>query len=111
MSFEEREKEINDLYPRGYRFIRCINMYRDIVGDHSSRFNIEIFLLNDSGEEARIVACDCIDFSIGNVNNMLAAFVEVFDVSKDQIDGAKYKIVESENNLFSALCLDFKVIV
>lgn len=105
----EKQEKLNYLYKNGYRFIVKIDIHREAIGDKFSKFDVEISLSNGDMRIAKIYAWDCLDISIGKIDNMLSAFVESIDVRNDQIEGIRYKILDSENHLFKLLCLDFKV--
>lgn len=109
MSFEESHEAILSLYARGFALISRIDISREVFDRSSSPFTVTVWLSNGLGKEAMILATGCIDVRVGNLNNMVNAFVEVFDIRSSQIEGARFKIVETENDLFSFFCLDIEV--
>jgi len=106
LSIEEKKNELYSVNKRGFGFIRGIEIKREIKDGAASTFEVSISLSDIDGNYLKLIAISCTDISIGNINNMLFASIDLIDISSHQLEGSKYKVFDAENNLFELTCID-----
>ncbi|WP_086930520.1 hypothetical protein [Agarilytica rhodophyticola] len=103
-------EEFLALKPRHYRFLKSINLKRNISEDNCSLYEVEIVLSNlgDSAPTDLLVRCtNAFDIKIASVEGMPGLFVDIEDVRIQQLEDGAYRIAEQEEGAFSFYCEEF----
>lgn len=109
MSFEAEKSEINDVYARGFKFIQCIDIRREIENFCAGKFDISMSFSDGKGDFITVKFVGCSDVYIGDINNMLFARLSVSDVRSFQFEGSRFRVVEADNKIFSFFCFDLSI--
>ncbi len=100
------------LKPRYYRFLKTININREISNDECSKYDVELVLskcTNEYDKDLRVRCINAFDIKIGCIEGMLGLLIDIENVSSKQLEGGGYRVVEQEENAFSFYCEEFFV--
>ncbi|GAB2191572.1 hypothetical protein MAH1_31800 [Sessilibacter sp. MAH1] len=103
-------EEFAALTPRHYRFLKSINLKRNISEDNCSLYEVEIILSNlgdGDSTDLRVRCTNAFDIKIANVEGMPGLLVNIEDIRVRQLEGGTYKIAEQEEDAFSFYCEEF----
>lgn len=93
---------------KDYRYIKSINISRNIFGDECSNFDLCITLCEypswDETDEFSIVFEGVKDLKLGDIHNLFCVYFDIQFVSYMQMENINYSVKECENDLFSFLC-------
>jgi len=97
------------LEPRHYKFLKTINLTRNISQESCSKYDVELILsqLTSSEHELHIRFANVFDIQIGHLEGLFGLFIDIEDVSDMQLEDGKYRVVEQEEQAFSFYCKDF----
>jgi hypothetical protein len=109
-TMNKREQLINDFYHthKGFGFLQSFHLYRD--EEDADLCNLDIVLgVRQSPEKKLLIHFSgVIDFRSGNLDSLYTLFINITDVSADQMEGINYRIREDEFELFSFRCNNFE---
>ena len=90
------------LEPRYYKFLKSINLTRNISQENCSKFDVELVLsrFTSSEYELRIKFTNVFDIKIGRLEGLLGLLIDIEDVSDMQLEGGRYRVVEQEEQAF-----------
>ena len=100
------------LKPSDYRFLKSLSFTRKISREKYSRFNVDIVLSRDSGENEESLRIQCVNafgIKVGDLEGMFGLLVEIEDVTAKQLEGGNYCVFEQEERSFSFYCENFFV--
>jgi hypothetical protein len=108
---------ISDFYKiqKEFCYINSINLYCNLSKYEDLNYGLDIVLYNNDFENnshkllIKFYGVKNIEF--GNLNMLVNSFINIIDISKDQLEKINYKVVEDENNLFSFYCKSFEFVV
>ncbi|WP_027159908.1 hypothetical protein [Methylobacter luteus] len=97
------------LGPRHYKFLKSINLTRNISQESCSKYDVELVLsrLEINEHELHIKFNSAFDIKLGRLEGLFGLLVDIEDVSNMQLEGARYRVVEQEEQAFSFYCEDF----
>lgn len=104
---------INGFYEKNgkYGYLKDIHITREIFERGCSDFQIKLILTeypyNKGTDVFEIIFNGVKDIKIGKLEGLLKLVIDIRDLSSSQLEGIKYKIFESENDIFSFNCNDF----
>lgn len=104
---------ISDFYQiqKKFGYLQSINLLRDINNDGCSSFSLEIVLCGFpyyQGDQKLKLKFDGVrELKIGDLDGLLKIFINLRDISENQMEGIRLKVKEDENDLFSFYCQDF----
>lgn len=101
-------EEFVALQPRYYRFLKSINLKRNISDDDCSLYEVEIVLskLGDAAD-LRVRCTNAFDIKMANIEGMPGLFIDIEDVRVKQLEGGAYRVYEQEEDAFSFYCEEF----
>ncbi|SFX63802.1 hypothetical protein [Marinospirillum alkaliphilum] len=99
-----------ELKPRCYRFLKVININRQVSQTKKYEYCVELILSkgsDDSDEDLRIRCVNASGIKVGDIDGMLGFLVDIEDVRGRQLEGCNYRIYEQEEAAFSLHCEEF----
>ena len=102
--------EFCSMKPAHFRFLKSVNFTRIVNRDGVSRFDVELVVSKISGEKVEDLQLRCtgvFDINISDIESISGLQIDVKDVSKRQIEGASFKVIEVEQGAFSFYCEEF----
>ncbi len=90
-----------------FRILESFSAERSI--DNHSVYEIEIKLSNTSSDFITLNFTRCFSVVLGNLLKSLSVELDVMNVALDQIEGARYRINDSEGSGLDFLCDDIAV--
>lgn len=97
-----------------YGYIKSMNIFRNINGEDCSQYNMKLSLVDfprwDENEHFDILFEGLSNIKIGDIDNLLKVFIQIEYIAEYQYETAKYAVKECENELFSFLCKDIKIL-
>ena len=104
---------INSYYslnPSQYGYLEAFKLYRDIFKEGCSDYFLELQMrsISDFSDQKRLhlFFSGIKELKIGNLEGLLGLLIDIRSVQEYQLENVKYKVVESEYEAFSFLCLD-----
>lgn len=98
---------------KNYRYIKSINISRNVFGEEWSDFDLCITLCEyvswDESDEFTIIFKNVKDLELGDIDNLFCVCFDIQSVSYRQMENINYSVKESENDLFSFLCKDILI--
>lgn len=107
--------KIQTIYERQVEcgYIKSINIFRNISGEECSQYNIELSLVSfpywDEDECFDIVFEGVSNLKIGDIDNLFRVSIQIQPIIEYQRENVRYEVKESENELFSFCCANFKI--
>lgn len=96
--------------PAHFRFLKSVNFTRVVSRDGCGRFDVELVISKISGEKLENLQLRCtgvFDININDIESVSGLQIEIEDVSRRQIEGASFKVLEVEEGAFSFYCEEF----
>lgn len=98
---------------KDYRYIKSLNVSRNVFGNACSNFDLRITLCKypswDETDDLSIVFKNVKDLKLGDINNLFCVYFDIQSVSYMQMENVNYSVKENENDLFSFLCKDILI--
>jgi hypothetical protein len=107
-------KNFLTLTPQEYCFLKSMSIDRKISDEVYHKYDIELVLSKrpSSGSgDLRIKCTNAFDIKINNIEGLPGLLVEIKDVSANQIEGARFRVIEQEENAFSFYCSEFSAAI
>ncbi len=115
MSTDDLIKKYYSLKPYQYGFLEAFKLHRNISANGCSDYSLELLMCSTSphhlNSRLHLTFSGVKDLKIGDLGGFLSFLIEIRPIQKYQLEGVKYKVVESEYNSFSFLCSDIEAIV
>lgn len=112
MIIENDIEKFRSLKPSTFRFLKAINLVRDVGAYGSTPFKIEMMLCRVSGdvtEDLRVRFTGAVDIKINRIESMFGMFLTIEDIRARQLEGLSYHVSEQENDTFSFDCNGFHI--
>lgn len=91
-----------------FPFLESMELSRDIESGTCSDYSLTLVLVPaQAGKSLRIVFEGVRDLRIGSLEGLLALRLELRSVRDSQLEGLRYRVVESEHEAFSFYCSNF----
>lgn len=98
--------------PAYYRFLKTLNLTRNITNKGCSRFDVVIVISKISGDEVEdlhLRFLNAFDIRIGNIDSVSGLQIDIEDTRSHQIEGGFYRVNDLEENTFSFYCEEFLI--
>ncbi len=105
-------KKFVDINPRYYKFLKTINVTRNISQESCSLYDVELVLCkfdDDKIENLQLRCINAFDLKINDIEGMSGLLLNIEDISDRQIEGGIFLVNEIEEGTFSFYCEDFYV--
>jgi hypothetical protein len=109
---------INSYYslkPSQYGYLETFKLYREISKEGCSDYFLELQMrsTSDFRDPRRLFLSfsGIKELKIGNLEGLLSLLIDIRSIQEYQFENVKYKVVESEYEAFSFLCLDIEAMV
>lgn len=109
---------INSYYslkPSQYGYLETFKLNRKITKEGCSDYFLELQMRSTSdfreNNRLHLSFSGVKDLKIGNLEGLLSLLIDIRPIQEYQFENVKYKVVESEYEAFSFLCLDIGAIV
>jgi len=105
--------QMADFYAKQKRFkyLQSISLHRDINEDGFLEYTAHIVLFDypscQENKKFEIIFSGVRNFKMGKIDGLFALFVNIIDISGDQLENISYKVTEEENDMFSFYCKSF----
>lgn len=114
-STEEKIKRYYSFKPSQYGYLETFKLHRDIHKDGCSDYSIELQMRStmDISDDKRLYLSfsGIKELKIGDLEGLLSLLIDIRPMQEYQLEGVNYKVVESEYEAFSFLCLDIEATV
>jgi len=92
-----------------FKYLQSISLHKDNYDDGSSEYVVHITLstYQSCNKKLEIKFSGVRNFKMGEIDGLFALFIDIADISKDQLENISYKVKEDENDLFSFYCKSF----
>ncbi len=110
-------KKFSDLVSEFYQkqkdfgYLQSINLSRDFNENGCSDYSLNIVLCSypsyEGNQKLLLSFLGVRDFKIGDLDGLVKNFINITDISDQQMEGIKYRVKEDENGLFSFYCKSF----
>lgn len=109
-----RKVEVIYQKQKEYGYIKSVDIFRNICGEECSQYNMKLSLVDfpcwDGDEHFDILFEGISNIKIGDIDNLFKVFIQIEYIAEYQYETAKYVVKECENELFSFLCKDIKIL-
>ncbi|WP_240416815.1 hypothetical protein [Paenibacillus periandrae] len=105
---------ISDFYQKQMEFgyLQSFNLYRNLSGIGSSEYTLKItscdYPLYEGNQKFLITFLGVRNLKIRDFEGLFKLIITIDDISKDQIEGINYKVIEEEYETFSFICEKFE---
>jgi hypothetical protein len=104
---------LNSIDQTQFPFLERMELSRKIVSGACSGFQLTVVLApaqsDKAGTRLRLTFKGVTDLRIGELEGLLSLHLEARSIRDDQLEGLRYRVVESEYDIFSFYCFDFEV--
>lgn len=108
-------KSYYSLKPSQYGYLETFKLYRDIHKEGCSDYSLELQMRSTSGicgdKRLYLSFFGIKELKIGDLEGLLSLLIDIRPIQEYQLEDINYKVVESEYEAFSFLCLDIEAIV
>lgn len=114
-SIDDKIKHYYSLKPSQYGYLETFKLHRDIHEDGCSDYSLELQMRSTSDicDDKRLYLSfsGIKELKIGDLEGLLSLLIDIRPVREYQLENINYKVVESEYEAFSFLCLNVEATI
>lgn len=103
------------LKPSQYGYLQSFKLGRKIYREGCSDYFLELQMrsISDFSEKNRLYLSfsGVKELKIGNLEGLLCLLIDIRSIKENQFEDVKYKVIDSEYEAFSFLCVDFEATI
>lgn len=100
------------LSPQRFKFLESFELRRFVDDNSAEAYQLTLTLLAEPRSESargRFTFSGVQELVVGRLDGLLGLMIEVFDVRDHQLEGLRFRVVDSEHGVIGFWCRDFEL--